>query len=65
MDPDHMQAIAARDQLWSSLRSLLSDIDRLAQGQFDGLEKERELIQLVARIVAAELAFRAEESPQS
>jgi hypothetical protein len=61
MDPDHIQTIAARDQLWSSLRSLLPEIDKVAQGQFDGSERERQIIQLVARVVSAELGFRAQE----
>jgi hypothetical protein len=61
MDPDHLQAIAARDQLWASLRSLLPEINRLAEGQSDGSERERQIVQLLARIVAAELGFRAEE----
>jgi hypothetical protein len=62
MDPDHLQAIAARDQLWASLRTLRAEIDRLAQGHLDGSERERQIIQLLARIVAAELAFRADEA---
>ncbi len=62
MDPEHLQAIAARDQLWASLRTLQPEIDRLAQGTFDGTERERQIILLLARIVAAELGFRAEET---
>ena len=62
MDADHLQAIAARDQLWSSLRTLLPEIDRLANGQFDGSERERQLTQVLARIVTAELKFREEDA---
>ena len=62
MDPEELQAIAARDQLWSSLRALLPEIDRLAQGDLDGSERERLLVRLLAQIVAAELKFRAGES---
>jgi hypothetical protein len=62
MDPDRLQAIAARDQLWASLRTLLPEIDRLARGEFDGSERERQIATLLARIVAAELGFRAEET---
>jgi hypothetical protein len=62
MDPDRAQAIAARDQLWASLRLLLPEINRLAQGQSDGSERERQIIQLLARVVSAELGFRAEEN---
>jgi hypothetical protein len=63
MDPDHIKATAYRDQLWSSLRALLPEINRIADGEFDDSERERQVIQILARIVAAELQFRAEESP--
>jgi hypothetical protein len=53
-----MQTIAERDQLWSSLRALLPEIEQLAGGQLDGSERERRLVQVLARIVAAELRFR-------
>ena len=62
MDPDHLQAISERDQLWSSLRALRPEIERLADGAFDGSEREQQLIRLLARIVAAELQFRADEA---
>jgi hypothetical protein len=62
MDPDHLQASAERDQLWSSLRALRPEIERLADGTFDGSEREQQLVRLLARIVAAELQFRAEEA---
>lgn len=62
MDADRMQAIAARDQLWSSLRNLLGEIEPLAEGQFSGSPREREIVHLLARIVVAELQFRAEEA---
>ena len=64
MDREHLQAIAARDQLWSSLRALRPEIDRLAAGHFDGSERQRQVIQLLARIVSAELGFRAEEAAE-
>jgi hypothetical protein len=60
MDPDDLQTVAARDQLWASLRALRPDIDRLAAGEFGGSEREWDLIRLLARIVAAELAFRVD-----
>ena len=60
MEPDEIQAIAARDQLWASLRTLQPEIDRLAAGELDGSERQREIIRLLARIVSAELNFRAE-----
>ena len=63
MDEDHLQAIAARDQLWSSLRVLRSEIERLAAGDFhDDSPRHREVVQLLARIVVAELQFRAEHA---
>lgn len=60
MDADHMQAIAARDQLWSSLRTLMPEIEQLAEGDFGGSPREHEVVRLLARIVVAELQFRAE-----
>jgi hypothetical protein len=62
MDPEHVQAIAARDQLWSSLRQLLPDIEKIANGEFDGGERQAEIVQLIARIVMAELQFQADDS---
>ncbi len=61
-DPDYLQTVAARDQLWASLRQLLPEIQKLAEGQFEASEQERQLLQLLARVVSAELRFRAEES---
>ena len=61
MDADDLQASAARDQLWASLRALQPEIERLATGQRDDSERERQLVQILARIVAAELRFRADE----
>jgi hypothetical protein len=62
MDPEKAQAIAARDQFWSSLRSLLPEIERLAAGQFGNSEREQQLVLLLARVVVAELQFRAEHA---
>jgi hypothetical protein len=58
MDKDELQAIAARDQFWASLRVLLPEIEKLAAGQFDGSERERLLVQLLARVTVAELEYR-------
>ena len=58
-DPEYNQAVAERDQLWANLRRLLPEIEHLAAGQSDGSDRERQLVQLLARIVASELAFRA------
>ncbi len=59
VDAEQLQAIAARDQLWASLRPLLPEIDRLADGHFEGSERQQQMIQLLARIVSNELRFRA------
>ena len=59
MDADDMQTVAERDQLWASLRALLPEIERVAAGSWAGTEREKQIIQLLARIVVAELTFRA------
>jgi hypothetical protein len=61
MDEEHLRASAARDQFWSSLRTLLPEIQRLAAGQFENTQREKEVAQLLARAVLAELSFQAEE----
>ena len=48
MDEEHLQASAARDQLWASLRLLLPEINVLAQGQSDGSPRERQSAILLA-----------------
>lgn len=62
MDHERLRDSAERDQLWASLRVLQPDIDRIADGQLDGSERERRLVQLLARIVSAELGFRADQT---
>jgi hypothetical protein len=62
MDPERLQAIAARDQLWASLRVLVPEIQQLAEGTLDSSERQLQLTQLLARVVMAELEFRADES---
>jgi hypothetical protein len=57
MDPKQ-QEISERDQLWASLRGLRSDIDMLAAGQFDGTERQMQIIVLLCRIIASEMDFR-------
>jgi hypothetical protein len=47
-----------RDELWLSLRALRIDIDRLAAGDYDGSDRQRQILTLLARIVAAEIDFR-------
>lgn len=59
MNSDQAQEISERDQLWASLRVLRSAIDGLANGQFDPTsEPQKQLVQLISRIVAAEMDFR-------
>lgn len=60
MDSDDLQAVAARDQLWASLRVLLPEIEALAAGAWDGSERQRQIIQLISRIVVAEMRYRAD-----
>ena len=62
MDAEHLQAIAARDQFWSTLRVLLPAIEKLANGEFGNSETERQVIQLISRVVVAELQFRADHA---
>ncbi|HZT79523.1 MAG TPA: hypothetical protein VFA26_04860 [Gemmataceae bacterium] len=59
MDAEDAQASAARDQLWASLRALLPEIQRLANGEFDGSERQKQLVRVLSAIVVAELDFRA------
>jgi hypothetical protein len=62
MQPDHIQASAERDQLWASLRQLRPEIEALAAAPaFTGSDRERQIIQLLSRIIISELDFRAEE----
>jgi hypothetical protein len=62
MDDQRLREIAARDQLWASLRALLPEIERVAAGDFGDSVRERQLIQVLARVTAAELKFRAESA---
>lgn len=49
MDAEHLRATAERDQLWSALRALLPEIERIAAGHFDGSARERQVAVLLAR----------------
>jgi hypothetical protein len=62
MDPNQAQETAERDQLWASLRALKPEIDRLAAEEFDGSERQKQLVLVLARIVAAEMNFRSREA---
>jgi hypothetical protein len=62
MDPIRAQETSERDQLWASLRALRPEIGRLAAGEFDGSDRQKQLVLVLARIVAAEMTFRAREA---
>jgi hypothetical protein len=62
MDPISAQESSERDQLWASLRALRPEIDQLAAGEFDGSDRQKQLVGVLARIVAAEMTFRAREA---
>jgi hypothetical protein len=59
MSPDDGREISERDQLWASLRALQPEIGRLAEGDFDGSDRQQLLVQVLARVVNAELDFRS------
>ena len=59
MNQDQLKDVGERDQLWASLRELADEIDRLAAGEVDSSERQKQLSVLLARIVAAELRYRA------
>jgi hypothetical protein len=61
VDEHQLRESAERDQLWASLRALTPEIDRLAAGEWDGTDRERQLVKILAAIVVAELRFRAGE----
>jgi hypothetical protein len=62
MDPEQAQESSERDQLWASLRTLRPEIDRLAAGQFDSSDRQRQIITVLARIVVAEMDYRAKDA---
>ncbi len=62
MDPEQAQESSERDQLWASLRALRPEIDRLAAGQFDSTDRQRQIITVLARIVVAEMEYRAKDA---
>jgi hypothetical protein len=62
MDPEQAQDSSDRDQLWASLRALRPEIDRLATGQFDSSDRQKQIVSVLARIIAAEMDFRAKDA---
>jgi hypothetical protein len=62
MDSKQAQEVSERDQLWASLRALRPEIDQLATGNLDGSERQTQIIQILGRIVCAEMDFRVNET---
>jgi hypothetical protein len=62
MDPAQAQESSERDQLWASLRALRPEIDRLAAGQIDSTERQRQIISVLARIIVAEMDYRTKDA---
>jgi hypothetical protein len=62
MDPDQAKEISERDQLWASLRALRPQIDQLAAGELTESPVQRQVVILLARIVAAEMDYRARDA---
>ena len=62
MDSDRLQEISERDQLWASLRGLRPEIERLATGEWDATHRQQQLVVILARIVLAEMSFRAKDA---
>jgi hypothetical protein len=62
MNADQAREVSERDQLWASLRALRPEIDSLAAEAPDPADRQRQIIVLLARIVAAEMDFRARDA---
>ena len=63
MDASRGREISERDQLWASLRALRPEIERLADGDLNyDDERQRQIIAILARIVAAEMEFRERDT---
>ena len=61
MEPLQAQDIAERDQLWANLRVLRPEIVRMAEGEIGVDGRQQQLAVLLAKIVLAELDYRARE----
>lgn len=48
-------AAELREPLWASLHLLRPEVEAIAQGAFTGTERERQVIQLLARVVLTEM----------
>lgn len=62
MDSEQAQESSERDQLWASLRALHPEIERLAAGQFDSSDRQRQIITVLARIIVAEMDYRTKDA---
>jgi hypothetical protein len=62
MNSDQAQEISERDQLWASLRALRAEIERLAADAAPLSDTKKQVAELLARIVLAEMDFRDRES---
>ena len=62
MDSDEAQETSERDQLWASLRPLRPEIEQLAAGKIDASERQARLLLIIARIVLAEMDYRARDA---
>ncbi len=65
MEPDRAQETSERDQLWASLRALRPEIDAIAAGRLEPTERHARVVLLIARIVGAELDFRARDAGEA
>jgi hypothetical protein len=63
MEPGQARESSERDQLWASLRALRPEIDRLVMREFDASDRQKQIVSVLARIVAAEMDFRAKDAP--
>jgi hypothetical protein len=61
MEPLQAQDIADRDQLWANLRVLRPEIEKMAVREIGAGDRRQQLEVLLARIVLAELDYRARE----
>lgn len=61
MEPLQAQDIADRDQLWANLRVLRPEIEEMAAGEGGTDDRRQQLAVLLAKIVLAELDYRARE----
>lgn len=64
MDAARSRESAERDQLWASLRTLRAQIDEMLVADPPFTDRQLQLVKLLARIVLAELEYRADEDAE-